>query len=258
MVLAAQVASRVFTFLAMVLALVAVASPFWAQISNSSTSSASGITTIDVASRGLYWPWSFTVRNSSGVYYETAAQSGDCDTERSVYDFMIAFNYMQPFCNGKGVDGALWVSAFFGTMTVVLGVVSLVLDVQRSGTNLHLGSVGALLVSSILTFSLYMASSAFQNAGLRNCANAYLFAGRTFGSQAVWNAVCEDHVTGWSVASNVPFVGNIKILGTVTGPSFLCELIAAIMAFIALICAYIARLKLRAGGEVQLAVKVDP
>jgi hypothetical protein len=258
MVLAAQVASRTFTFLAMVLALVAVASPFWAQFSTSSTPSSSGSATLRVASHGLYWPWSFTVKNSSGVYYETVSQSGDCDAQRSVSDYMIAFNYVEPFCNGKGVDGALWVSAFFGTMTVVLGVLSLVLDVQRSGTNLHLGSVGALLVSSILTFSLYIASSAFQNAGLRNCANAYPLAGRNFGSQAVWTAVCEDHVTGWSVATNVPFVGDLQIIGTVTGPSFLCELSAAIMAFFALICAYIARLKLRAGGEVQLAIKVDP
>ena len=250
MVLAVQVASRVLTFFAMALALAAVASPYWGQLSVSDS------TTVQVVSRGLYWPWSSTVKNASGVFYETAGFGADCnEPDRRVADALIPFNYVGPFCNGKGADGALWVTAFFGAMTVVLGVVSLVLDVRRSGSNLHIGSVGALLFSSILTLSVYLASSAFQDAAIRSCASAKFLPFVPGAAVAAWNALCKDQVMGWGVT-----IRDMTIFGTATGASYLCELCAAVMAFIALICAYIARLKLRAegGGDVQLAVKVDP
>ncbi len=249
--LAAQVASRVLTFFAMALALAAVASPYWGQFS------VSGRTSVEVVSRGLYWPWSSTIKNASGVFYETAVFSGaNCNgIARRTADFLIPFNYVGPFCNGKGADGALWVTAFSGAMTVVLGVVSLVLDVRRSGSNLHIGSVGALLFSSILTLSVYLASSAFQDAGLRSCASATFLPVVPGAAVAAWNALCKDQVMGWGIT-----IGDTTIFGTATGASYLCELCAAVLAFLALICAYIARLKLRAegGGDVQLAVKIDP
>jgi hypothetical protein len=255
MVLAAQVASRVLTFFAMALALAAIGSPYWGQISIAQTAA-----NIKLVSRGLYWPWSATTKNASGIFYETGDFSGDCNTfDRMFTDYLLPFNYVGPFCNGKGADGALWVTAFFGAMTAVLGVVSLVLDVRCSGCNLHLGSVGALLFSSVLTLSVYVASPAFQNAGLRNCASSFLFfksaiSGGTL-TQTAWNAVCKDQVLGWGFT-----IGETTMFGTATGASFLCELSAAVMAFLALVCAYIARLKLRAegSGDVKLAVKVDP
>jgi hypothetical protein len=267
MVLAAQVASRVFTFFAFALALVAVASPYWGLLSYTITTNEQ--VESNVMSRGLYWPWSSSEskRNASGVYYRYETPDfSDCRV-RGTADALFPFNYVGPFCNGKGADGALWVTAFFGAMTVVLGVLSLVLDVRRSGSNLHIGSLGALLFSSILTLSVYLASSAFQDAGLRSCANAsFIFAGR---NRLEWNAVCKDQVMGWGItiatcpwapASGPTSPCTQTISGTATGASYLCELSAAVMAFLALICAYIARLKLRAegGGDVQLGVKVDP
>jgi hypothetical protein len=123
-------------------------------------------------------------------------------------------------------------------MTVVLGVLSLVLDVRRSGSNLHIGSVGALLFSSIITLSVYLASSAFQDAGLRNCANASANASFVIFPKEL-KELCKDQVMGWGIT-----VGDLTISGTATGASYLCELSAAVMAFLALICAYIARLKL--------------
>ena len=65
----------------------------------------------------------------------------------------------------------------------------------------------------------------------------------------------KDQVMGWGVAN-----GDKTTFGTASGALYLCDLSAAVMAFLALIYAYIARLKLRAegGGDVQLTEKVDP
>ena len=243
MVLEEQTTSRTLTFFAMVFALAAVASPYWGQIS------ASDKTSEEVVSRGLYWSCSSTIKNASGVFYETAAWSdADCnETYRRFADSLIPFEYVS-FCNGTGADGALWLTAFFGAMTVVLGLVSLVLDVRHSTSNLHIGSVGALFFSSILTLSVY--SSAFPDAGLRSCASAARNTSFISGDAVV---ACRDFWMGWKVT-----YGDKKLLVS-TGTSYLYELLAAAWAFLAFLYACIARLKLRAEGRgnAQLA-KVDP